>query len=264
MTKMLSALLLSAAALCGCIHPPRGVPTVDHFVVDRYLGRWYEIARLDHSFERGLTRVGAEYSRRDDGGIKVVNRGFDARRSQWKEAVGRAYFVGEPTVGLLKVSFFGPFYGGYNIVALDRESYNWALVCGPSRDYLWILSRTPKLEPEVLARLTLDVEPLTNLTTDRGAQFGQRIMKLATLLYCFNEQDDVLLLERAQPPNEGLWSPCGGKLHTDEGESPYACACREGAEEAGLSLAPADLHLTGLVSEHGYQGQAPVVEAAEQ
>lgn len=80
--------------------------------------------------------------------------------------------------------------------------------------------------------------------------------KIATLLYCFNEQDDVLLLERAQPPNEGLWSPCGGKLHTDEGESPYACACREGAEEAGLGLEPADLHLTGLVTEHGYQGQA--------
>ena len=79
--------------------------------------------------------------------------------------------------------------------------------------------------------------------------------KVATLLYCFNEQDEALLLERAQEPNRGLWSPCGGKLHTDVGESPYVCACREAQEELGLSFSPSDLHLTGLVSEHGYQGQ---------
>jgi 8-oxo-dGTP diphosphatase len=80
--------------------------------------------------------------------------------------------------------------------------------------------------------------------------------RIATLLYCFNERDEVLLLERAQEPNRGLWSPCGGKLHTETGESPYACACREAEEELGLSLRPSDLHLTGLISEHGYQGQA--------
>ena len=80
--------------------------------------------------------------------------------------------------------------------------------------------------------------------------------KIATLLYCFNEQDEVLLLERTQEPNRGYWSPCGGKLHTEEGESPYACACREAREELGLSLQPTDLHLTGIVSEHGYQGQS--------
>jgi 8-oxo-dGTP diphosphatase len=80
--------------------------------------------------------------------------------------------------------------------------------------------------------------------------------QIATLLYCFNEGDEVLLLERAQEPNLGCWSPCGGKLKTETGESPYACACREAREEIGLLLGPADLHLTGLVSEHGYQGQA--------
>ena len=80
--------------------------------------------------------------------------------------------------------------------------------------------------------------------------------RIATLLYCFNEQDKVLLLERAKEPNRGLWSPCGGKLQTETGESPYACACREGHEELGLTLQPRDLHLTGLVSEHGYEGQA--------
>lgn len=80
--------------------------------------------------------------------------------------------------------------------------------------------------------------------------------KISTLLYCFNERDEVLLLERAQEPNQGLWSPCGGKLKTDIGESPYACACREAHEEIGLELRPTDLHLTGLVSEHGYLGQS--------
>src|SRR5437879_11420965 len=80
--------------------------------------------------------------------------------------------------------------------------------------------------------------------------------KIATLLYCFNEQDEVLLLERAQEPNLGLWSPCGGKLHTDIGESPYACACREAQEELAMTISASDLHLTGLVSEHGYQGQS--------
>lgn len=80
--------------------------------------------------------------------------------------------------------------------------------------------------------------------------------KIATLLYCFNEQDEVLLLERAQEPNLGFWSPCGGKLHTDEGESPYACACREAEEELRVKLIATDLHLAGIVSEHGYQGQS--------
>ena len=80
--------------------------------------------------------------------------------------------------------------------------------------------------------------------------------KIASLLYCFNEADEVLLLERAQEPNRGLWSPCGGKLHQDVGESPYACACREAFEEMGVALTPADLHLAGIVSEHGYLGQA--------
>lgn len=79
---------------------------------------------------------------------------------------------------------------------------------------------------------------------------------LSTLLYCFNEAEEVLLLERAQEPNLGQWSPCGGKLKTSVGESPYACACREAEEEAGLRLRPTDLHLTGVVSEASYLGQA--------
>ncbi len=80
--------------------------------------------------------------------------------------------------------------------------------------------------------------------------------QVATLLYCFNQSDEVLLMERAHEPNMGLWSPCGGKLHQSDGESPYACACREAHEELGLALATSDLHLTGIVSEHGYEGRS--------
>ncbi len=78
--------------------------------------------------------------------------------------------------------------------------------------------------------------------------------KISTLIYGFNSQDEVLLMERAQEPNRGLWSPFGGKLRTDIGESPYACACRETFEEIGLQITPRELHLTGIVSEHGYLG----------
>ena len=80
--------------------------------------------------------------------------------------------------------------------------------------------------------------------------------KISTLVYCFNAQNQILLLERAREPNRGLWSPCGGKLRTSLGESPYACACREIREELGLTVSPVDLHLAGIVSEHGYQGQS--------
>jgi 8-oxo-dGTP diphosphatase len=80
--------------------------------------------------------------------------------------------------------------------------------------------------------------------------------KIATLLYCFNERGEILLLERAQEPNRGFWSPCGGKLKMEIGESPYACACREAREEIGLEIVPPDLHLAGIISEHGYQNQS--------
>lgn len=132
---------------------PDNVDPVRGFEVGRYLGRWYEIARLDHSFERGLINVTAEYSLRDDGGIKVVNRGFDQKSNRWKEAVGRAYLLEDKDIGRLKVSFFGPFYGAYNIIELDRKDYSYSLVCGPNRDYLWILSRKSDMEESIKAKL---------------------------------------------------------------------------------------------------------------
>jgi apolipoprotein D and lipocalin family protein len=140
-----------ALLLAGCTGLPDGVQPVRGFEVDRYLGTWYEIARLDHSFERGLSRVTATYSLRDDGGIDVLNRGFDAASGEWKEAQGRAYFVDGPDTGHLKVSFFGPFYGSYAVFGLDRETYGHAFVSGYDTDYLWLLAREPVVADDVLA-----------------------------------------------------------------------------------------------------------------
>jgi len=142
--------LLAALALAGCTGVPEGVTPVRGFQADRYLGTWYEIARLDHSFERGLSDVSATYARRDDGGIDVLNRGFDAAKGDWREARGKAYFIDAPDVASLKVSFFGPFYGGYHVMALDPD-YNWSMVAGPDHGYFWILARTPVL-PEATLR----------------------------------------------------------------------------------------------------------------
>lgn len=133
----------------ACTTLPDGVVPVSDFRLERYLGKWYEIARLDHSFERGLSDVSAHYRLQADGSVEVINRGYNAARQRWQEAVGRAVFIGEPSRGSLKVSFFGPFYGAYHIAALDQQDYRWALVVGPSRDYLWILSRERHLPDEV-------------------------------------------------------------------------------------------------------------------
>ena len=144
--------LFAIFVLAGCTGVPDGVETVDGFELDRYLGTWYEIARLDHRFERGLSDVTATYSMRDDGGVRVVNRGRN-EEGEWDEAEGKAYFVDASDQGRLKVSFFGPFYGGYNVIELDKAGYEYSLVSGPDRSYLWILARTPELDQQTLDRL---------------------------------------------------------------------------------------------------------------
>ena len=142
-------LTLGLGALLSCTGVPDGVEVVRDFEASRYLGKWYEIARLDHSFERGLQGVTAEYSARDDGGIDVINSGYNLEDDERESAEGTAYFIDGRDKGRLKVSFFGPFYGAYNIMELD-EDYQWALVCGPDKDYLWVLSRSPDIDQQVL------------------------------------------------------------------------------------------------------------------
>jgi apolipoprotein D and lipocalin family protein len=145
---------IGAAAIAGCsTAPPAGLEPVTGFQLERYLGNWYEIARLDHSFERGLSDVTATYRKRTDGGLDVINRGYDTARGSWREAQGRAYLLAGADQGSLKVSFFGPFYGGYHVIDLDRADYSWALVVGPGRDYFWLLARTPKLDRELVQQL---------------------------------------------------------------------------------------------------------------
>ena len=142
-----------ALLLSSCTSIPDGLQAVSPFELQRYLGHWYEIARLDHSVERGLSQVTADYSLRDDGGVRVINRGYSAANKEWKQAEGKAYFVGPADRGHLKVSFFGPFYGAYVVLELDQAGYQYSLICGPDRTYLWILARTPSLPPEVKQRL---------------------------------------------------------------------------------------------------------------
>jgi len=149
----LRIVLLAASLLAvGCTGIPEGVTPVRGFQLERYLGVWYEIVRLDHSFERGLVDVTATYQTRSDGGIDVLNKGYDPAKQTWREAEGRAYFIDTPDTASLKVSFFGPFYGGYHVMALDPE-YRWAMVSGPTHKYFWILARSPSLPDEVIKNL---------------------------------------------------------------------------------------------------------------
>ena len=130
---------------CKSPTPPKGVQPISGFDASRYLGKWYEVARLENRFERGLEQVTATYGKRSDGGISVLNRGYDPVKNKWNESEGKAYFTGEPTTAALKVSFFGPFYGGYHVAALDPD-YRWALVLGPDTSYCWILARDKQLD----------------------------------------------------------------------------------------------------------------------
>jgi apolipoprotein D and lipocalin family protein len=156
-TFVLAALL---GLITACTSPPEGVTSVTPFDVTRYAGKWFEVARLDHSFERGLTDVSASYRLQADGSVEVINRGFAADKGEWKQADGKALFTGDTNRASLKVSFFGPFYGGYHVVALDQQGYRWSMVIGPTRDYLWILSRDRQLPASVREQLVAQARQL--------------------------------------------------------------------------------------------------------
>ena len=162
----LLALLLALTLAACATAPPDGMRPVTSFDINRYLGQWYEIARLDHSFERDMTDVNATYQLQDDGSVKVINRGYDTQRQAWKEAIGRAVFIGDSNTASLKVSFFGPFYGGYHVIALDQQNYRWSLVAGPDRDYLWILARDKTLPAGVREQLLAQAQAL-GFATDK-------------------------------------------------------------------------------------------------
>lgn len=136
------------ALLNSCASIPEKAKAVKNFNVGEYLGTWYEIARFDFRFERDLDNVSAQYSLNENGNVIVLNSGYNYKKQEWKKAEGLAKFRGDKDTAKLKVSFFGPFYSGYNVVALD-ENYRYALIAGKNLDYLWILSRTKNIPEEV-------------------------------------------------------------------------------------------------------------------
>ena len=149
--KLVASFIALATWLCGCTTLPEGVVPVSDFDLDGYLGKWYEVARLDHPFERDLQQVTADYSVNEDGSIKVINRGYSTRTNEWKEIEGRALPARGENEGFLKVSFFGPFYASYCIFELD-PSGQYAFVAGANKSYLWLLARTPRVDQRVWRR----------------------------------------------------------------------------------------------------------------
>jgi len=152
--------LVLLTMLSACTGLPKSVEPVTGFESEKYLGTWYEIARLDHRFERGLSNVTATYSKRDDGGLVVINRGYEAAKGEWTDATGKAYFVGDSATGHLKVSFFGPFYASYAIFEFDKNDYQYAFVSGHNTKFLWLLSRTPAVSDEFLEQFKARVDEL--------------------------------------------------------------------------------------------------------
>ncbi len=163
--KKAKSLALLGWAVTGCSPLPEGIHPVGNFKTKEYLGTWYEIARLDHRFERNVERVSAHYTLRPDGTLGVLNRGFRTTDSVWKSAQGKARFVGSTDTAHLEVSFFGPFYSSYVVFGLDSAAYQYAFVCGPDRKYLWLLSRTPQVSDSLRNKFVQESQALGFDTT---------------------------------------------------------------------------------------------------
>lgn len=151
-TKFLVPVSISIIGLLVLNSCSVGIPdkatAVQNFDSDKYLGKWYEIARFDYRFERNLNQVTATYSKNPDGTIKVDNKGYDYVKKEWKQSIGEARFVNSENEARLKVSFFKPFWAGYNVIELD-DDYKYALVVGNNLKYLWILSREKTIPDHV-------------------------------------------------------------------------------------------------------------------
>jgi len=157
---------ITTSAICSCKTIPKGATAIKPFDSKKYLGKWYEIARFDYRFERNLDQVTAEYSLNHDQSIKVKNKGYNFKSKEWKQSIGKAKFVSSKNEGKLKVSFFGPFYSGYNVIAID-DDYKYALVAGKNLKYLWFLSRE-KTMPESIKEAYLE----------KAAELGYKVSKL--------------------------------------------------------------------------------------
>jgi apolipoprotein D and lipocalin family protein len=167
-TRKLALLILTFILITGfysCSTIPKGAVAIENFNKEKYLGKWYEIARLDFKYERDLNNTTAEYSINKNGTIKVDNKGYHTKEEKWKQSIGIAKFVEDENVGMLKVSFFRPFYGGYNIISIDPE-YKYALVTGSSLKYLWILSRDTDMPEEIKNQYLKIAEEIGYSTTD--------------------------------------------------------------------------------------------------
>lgn len=160
-----ASIALLSFGLFGCASNPREFNGVGGFEKEKYLGKWYELARIDFRFEKDLNNTIAEYSIGKNGAIQVVNRGYNTKTLKPKEATGKARFRGSDTVGELEVSFFGPFYGDYNVIALDKD-YQYALIAGSSTEYLWVLSRTTHI-PDETRRAYLEIAKNYGFDTTR-------------------------------------------------------------------------------------------------
>ncbi|MGN6180293.1 MAG: lipocalin family protein [Mucilaginibacter sp.] len=154
-----------AITMSSCVSIPKGARAVKPFDKNKYLGTWYEIARMDFKFERGLEHVTANYSLIDENTIRVDNKGYSVKEKKWKESIGKAKLAGEPSEGRLKVSFFGPFYAGYNVIAIDQD-YKYALIAGNNLSYLWILSRERSI-PEKVKKDYLEKARALGYNTDQ-------------------------------------------------------------------------------------------------
>ena len=144
----------------SCTGLPQNITAIENFNLQQYLGEWYEIARLDHSFEKDLMHVTANYSLNENGSVKVINKGYDITTQQWKEAEGKAKFVNETSTAHLKVSFFGPFYGSYVVFKIDEDDYQYAYITSYNRDFLWLLSRTPKISDDIKEDFIMTIKDL--------------------------------------------------------------------------------------------------------
>lgn len=167
--KLLRLFILPAVILVtGCTGLPDGIEPVSDLDLERYKGTWYEIARLDHSFEQGLSNVTADYALNQDGSVSVINRGYSSEEGVWQEAEGRAVAVDKAPEGHLKVSFFGPFYASYVVFRLD-DDYQTAYITGYNRDYLWLLSRSPQVSDGT-------IEEFRAVAREKGFDLSEMIM----------------------------------------------------------------------------------------